>query len=135
MLQIEIFSLDKKGSKEANDFIRSHRLIENGVQVRENCICVLYDDSPNFDKKNKEVALISKLVGAEANLLAGEIEKEFFELMEAGGKMSAEALAAKEKNTATLENLKAQIFILKKKLGNEVKEESIFGKKQYHEKA
>lgn len=129
MLQIKTFGLDK--DKEANEFIKNHRLIENGVQVRDNCIVVLYDESDHFDEKSREIALIMKLSGAEANLLAGEIEKEFFDLMEAGGKMSPESIQAKGKNLATIEAVEAQIFILKKKLGRDAGEPSVFGKKQY----
>lgn len=126
--------MSEKGSEDANKFIVDHRLIENGVQVREDAIIVLYDNSTGFDEKSREVALIMKLSSAEANLLAGEIEKEFFDLMEAGGKMEPETIQAREKNLATVEAVKAQIFVLKQKLGRDPGEPSIFGKKQYKSK-
>lgn len=132
MLQLETFPL--KDSKKANEFIKEHRLIENGLQVRENTIVVLYDEATHFDAKSKEVALIMKLSSAEANLLAGEIEKEFFELMEAGDKMTAEAMAARDKNLGQMAAVKAQIFVLKRKLGRDAGEGPIFGKKVYKEK-
>lgn len=134
MLQIEIFELSENGASKANKFIKSKRLIENGVQVRDNVICVLHDEADSFDEKSREVALIQKLSQVESALLASEIEKEYYELVEAGEKMTPESLQGKQKNLETISGLHAQIFIIKKKLGRDPGEPTLFGKKRYHKK-
>lgn len=129
MLQIQVFGLDK--SEDANAFIKTVRLIENGVQVREDCIVILYDNANSFDAKSREVALVSKLAQAEGALLATEIEDEYYTLIEQGGKVTSEVLASKQKNLENKSGLEAQIFILKKKLGRDPGTPVLFGKKQY----
>lgn len=132
MLQIRTFEL--KEWEKVNEFIKEKRLIENGVQVRDECICVLYDEADHFDVKSKEVALITKLAQGEAQLLAAEIEAEFYKLAEQGKKFTPDMLAGSEKNRDMIMNLTAQIFILKKMLGRDVKGTVVFGKKQYADK-
>ena len=77
MLQIKTFKLDEADN--VNAFISTVRLIENGLQVRDNSIIVLYDSAESFDAKSREVALIQKLSTTEASMLAAEIEKGYYE--------------------------------------------------------
>lgn len=131
MLQIHTFDLTKKGAEEANDFIKTVRLIENGVQVRDNCIVILHDNAVSFDEKSREVALISKLAQAEGALLATEIENDFYVLMEQGNKLTAEGVESRAKNLSNKAGLEAQIYIIKNKLGRDAGQPVLFGKKQY----
>lgn len=132
MLHIEIFELSKKGAKEANAFIADHRLIENGMQVRDTTICVLYETADHFDAKSKEVALIGSLSSAEAQLVKLEVEREYFNLMQEGGvAFSAEDSNAKSEVARKIDALHAQIFIFKKMLGRETEGTVVFGKKMY----
>lgn len=134
MIQVKTFELSEKGSDAANEFIKGKRLIENGVQIRDNAIIVLFDNSEEFDEKSKEVALIMQLSKAEANLMGSEIQEEYYTLAEAGGKMTEEMLVQRGQNRGQVDGLKAQVYILKKRLNREVGEPSIFGKKQYKDK-
>lgn len=131
MLKVKIFGLSDKGADEANKFTETKRLIENGIQIRDNCIVVLYDDADHFDEKSREVSLVSKLAQAEGALLGAEIEKEYYQLVEDGGKMTSEQMPAKQKNLETISGLEAQIYLMKKKLGRDPGEPVLFGKKQY----
>lgn len=134
MLQTEVFELSPKGSKEANKFIKTVRLIENGVQVRENCIIVLHDDADHFDEKSREVALISKLSVTQGSVLAAQIKKEYYNLVEMNSKLSLEMESDRKENLGQLDNFTAQAYILGKMLGRDVGEPVLFGKKMYKEK-
>jgi hypothetical protein len=132
MLQIKTFKLEE--DKKANEFIKGVRLIENGVQIRENCIVVLYDEAIDFDAKSREVALITKLSTNEGSLLAAQIKKEYYELVTSNAKLSLEMEGDRDRNIGEIDNLTAQIYIIKKMLGRDVGEPVIFGKKMYKEK-
>jgi len=136
MLQIQVFELSKKGAAEANEFIKKHRLIENGVQVRDNVICVLHDTATHLDEKSKEVILMQTLAAAESKLLECQVLKEQFDLAEAGGeKFDLKFTEDRRQNDFILQWSQARIYIVKKMLGLDTNGLSVFGKKQYDSKS
>ena len=130
MIQVKCFGLNE--DKEANDFIKTKRLIENGVQIRDNVIVILYDDASHFDEKSREVLLIQTLASAEAKLLECQVLKEQFELAEASGTPNNPKFDEdKRQNQFLLDWSTARIYVVKKLMGLETHGMSVFGKKQY----
>lgn len=130
MLQIRTFGLDE--SEKVNEFVKEKRLIENGIQIRENAIIVLYDNSTHFDEKSREVALMMELSNAEAKLLSAQILADQFALAKVGGmSLSPKFVEDEQQNKFALQWAEARIFCVKKLLGLDTHAMSVFGKKQY----
>lgn len=133
MLQVNTFGLDE--AEKVNKFVETVRLIENGIQVREHAIIVLYDEADYFDGKEKEVALITKLMTNESALLAAQIKAQYYSLMESNTKLSPEHISDRDVNRGQMDNFVAQIYVINKMLKRDTGEPVVFGKKMYKEKA
>lgn len=129
MLQIKTFPLDK--DYEANKFIKEHHLNENGVQVRDNNIFVLFDDEI-YEGASERYALVETLKTAQFKYLEADLAVCQFEYADEGGAALPPDMQEQQKRAKIEKQIySARVFEIKKRLGMDAGEPVLFGKKQY----
>lgn len=132
MLQIKTFGLDD--SEAANKFIKTARVIKDGIHFNEKCIIIEHDVLEEFGDEAKKDTLKTQLERAKLELFNAQMAKDFYNLMEAGGRVDTNTLQKKAEAFAAVEGAEAQIYLLSKALGLKTHGMSVFGKKQYESK-
>lgn len=134
MLQIKAFELSPKGADEASKFIKTARVIKDGVTFVGNTIVVQHDVFEEYDEAAQRETAKTQLERAKVELFNASMAKEFYVLMDAGGRMDTASAQKKGEAFAAVEGAQAQIFILSEKLGLDTHGMEVFGKKQYKAK-
>jgi hypothetical protein len=132
MLQFKTFPLSE--DKKANEFIKTARVIKDGFHFVDGHIIIEHDVLEEFDIKAQEDTLKTQLERAKVELFNAEMAKDFYALMEQGGRMDTASAQKKGEAFGAVEGAKAQIYLLSKKLGLDTHGMEVFGKKQYTSK-
>lgn len=136
MLQIKAFELSAEGAEEASKFIKTARVIKDGVTFYETAkaIIVQHDEYEEYDFVAQQETARTQLQRARVELFNSEMAKDFYLLMEQGGRLDSSSEQKKYEALAAFEAAKAQIYILSEKLGLDTHGMEVFGKKQYKSK-
>lgn len=136
MLQIKAFELSAKGAEEASKFIKTARVIKDGVTFYETAktIVVQHDEFEEYNAAAEIETARTQLQRAKVELFNSSMAKDFYLLMEQGNRMDSAAETKKTEAIAAWEGAKAQVYILSEKLGFDTHGMEVFGKKQYKSK-
>ena len=132
MLQLKRFEITE--DEKANKFVKEHFIIENGIQVRDNGIYVLYDDATELDEYSRTKLLLNNKCGIEAKLIEANIACEYYELADNNSKLTPELMQKRTEAWHSRDMLEAQHFIVKRLLKEDTHGMKVFGKRYYSDK-